>query len=393
MTAQARHGHLPPRGIRCPEGPSGARDRVRRSAGGHGGLLRRRPHLARRGHLLRAVPGLAEGPGAPRHLRRRRLDAGLRRQDLPPPGVQRGAHAVRPARRLQHQRHRGPPARARVGRHPPGAGVPERHARPHGLARQGDPGAAASASTTSTSPSCRSGRTAASTASGWSTGGTARGAAGRSTELKDLGLKTFWLPLKPGRRRGRQADRLQQPRHVPGVGGHRGERPPGGAPHRRGSAGLAVPGQRHPRRHGAQRGAVPRDVRPLRLRRDPRPAPRPHASGWFEGGINWVPAAIQDAEHLYASLQHMADHELEHDVAHYWRPPHVRVVHGRPARARADRPDRRRPGDVVVGLPAQREHLRLLGAVAGQPWSRPSAPRTRSRSSARTSRPSSASTR
>jgi predicted TIM-barrel fold metal-dependent hydrolase len=41
--------------------------------------------------------------------------------------------------------------------------------------------------------------------------------------------------------------------------------------------------------------------------------------GWFEGGINWVPAAIQDAEHLYPSLQHMADHEIEHDVAHYWR--------------------------------------------------------------------------
>ena len=37
--------------------------------------------------------------------------------------------------------------------------------------------------------------------------------------------------------------------------------------------------------------------------------------GWFEGGINWVPAALQDAEHLYASLQHMADHPIEHDVA------------------------------------------------------------------------------
>src|SRR3546814_3212338 len=31
--------------------------------------------------------------------------------------------------------------------------------------------------------------------------------------------------------------------------------------------------------------------------------------GWFEGGINWVPAAIQDAEHMYASLQHMARSE------------------------------------------------------------------------------------
>ena len=40
--------------------------------------------------------------------------------------------------------------------------------------------------------------------------------------------------------------------------------------------------------------------------------------GWFEGGINWVPAAIQDAEHAYASAGHMADHALEHEVAHYW---------------------------------------------------------------------------
>ena len=41
--------------------------------------------------------------------------------------------------------------------------------------------------------------------------------------------------------------------------------------------------------------------------------------GWFEGGINWIPAALQDAEHLYASLQHMADHTIEHDVDWYWR--------------------------------------------------------------------------
>ncbi|MEZ5166809.1 MAG: amidohydrolase family protein [Acidimicrobiales bacterium] len=41
--------------------------------------------------------------------------------------------------------------------------------------------------------------------------------------------------------------------------------------------------------------------------------------GWFEGGINWVPAAVQDATHLYASLQHMADHRIERDVADYWR--------------------------------------------------------------------------
>ena len=32
-----------------------------------------------------------------------------------------------------------------------------------------------------------------------------------------------------------------------------------------------------------------------------------------------IPAALQDAEHLYASLQHMADHPIEHSPEHYWR--------------------------------------------------------------------------
>ncbi|MBH0781761.1 amidohydrolase family protein [Nocardia bovistercoris] len=40
--------------------------------------------------------------------------------------------------------------------------------------------------------------------------------------------------------------------------------------------------------------------------------------GWFEGGINWVPAAIQDAEHLLASFQHMLNRPVEHDVRYYW---------------------------------------------------------------------------
>lgn len=40
--------------------------------------------------------------------------------------------------------------------------------------------------------------------------------------------------------------------------------------------------------------------------------------GWFEGGINWVPSAIQDAEHMHASYQHMLDRPLEHDPRYYW---------------------------------------------------------------------------
>ncbi len=40
--------------------------------------------------------------------------------------------------------------------------------------------------------------------------------------------------------------------------------------------------------------------------------------GWFEGGIAWVPTALQDAEHLYASYKHMCDPLLQHDVRYYW---------------------------------------------------------------------------
>ena len=40
--------------------------------------------------------------------------------------------------------------------------------------------------------------------------------------------------------------------------------------------------------------------------------------GWFEGGIAWVPTALQDAQHLLASYRHMFNHELAHDPRYYW---------------------------------------------------------------------------
>ncbi len=41
--------------------------------------------------------------------------------------------------------------------------------------------------------------------------------------------------------------------------------------------------------------------------------------GWYEGGINWVVSALQDAEHAYASFRTTCNWELEHDVEYYWR--------------------------------------------------------------------------
>ncbi|HYB82421.1 MAG TPA: amidohydrolase family protein, partial [Mycobacterium sp.] len=40
--------------------------------------------------------------------------------------------------------------------------------------------------------------------------------------------------------------------------------------------------------------------------------------GWFEGGIAWVPPALQDAEHVLVSYKHMLKHHPEHEIRHYW---------------------------------------------------------------------------
>jgi predicted TIM-barrel fold metal-dependent hydrolase len=40
--------------------------------------------------------------------------------------------------------------------------------------------------------------------------------------------------------------------------------------------------------------------------------------GWFEGGLNWVPSALQDAEHIRASYQHMLERPIDRAVRDYW---------------------------------------------------------------------------
>jgi predicted TIM-barrel fold metal-dependent hydrolase len=40
--------------------------------------------------------------------------------------------------------------------------------------------------------------------------------------------------------------------------------------------------------------------------------------GWFEGGASWVASVLQDAEHILASYRHMLNRPVEHDVRHYW---------------------------------------------------------------------------
>ena len=70
--------------------------------------------------------------------------------------------------------------------------------------------------------------------------------------------------------------------------------------------------------------------------------------GWFEGGITWVPWALQDAEHLLASYQHMFNQAARSTTSRYYWDNHMSASFMvDPLGLRADRPDRRRQGDVV----------------------------------------------
>ena len=137
-------------------------------------------------------------------------------------------------------------------------------------------------------------------------------------ELVALGVKTFWLPLKPGAGDDGKPIDYNSPAMYPVWEAIEESGLP--VAHHIGEAPLASPC----RDNGLIVGMM-HNVAPFRemfgryvfggiLDRHPG-----LQVGWFEGGINWIPAALQDAEHLYASLQHMADHTIEHDVDWYWR--------------------------------------------------------------------------
>lgn len=138
------------------------------------------------------------------------------------------------------------------------------------------------------------------------------------TEMKDLGLTTFLLPLKPGKAPDGTVIDYNAPAMYPvwdaieevglPVSHHIGESPLGSPC----VDNSVITGMLH-------------NVAPFREMfgryifggiLDRNPGLR---VGWFEGGINWVPAALQDAEHLYASLQHMADHPMGKTPEQYWR--------------------------------------------------------------------------
>ena len=136
-------------------------------------------------------------------------------------------------------------------------------------------------------------------------------------ELKDLGLKTFLMPLKPGK--GDDGKHIDY--NSPVLDEVWGAIEDSGIPvsHHIGESPLSSPCGNNQvlislvHNVASFREMFGRYIFGGILDRHPG-----IQVGWFEGGINWIPAAMQDAEHLYASLQHMADRSIDHEVSHYW---------------------------------------------------------------------------
>jgi predicted TIM-barrel fold metal-dependent hydrolase len=136
-------------------------------------------------------------------------------------------------------------------------------------------------------------------------------------ELKALGLKTFLLPIQPGKDTNKipldyasiAMDGVWQAiedAQLP-VSHHIGESPPA-TPNEFNAVGIGM----------LQNVAPFRDMFGKYIFGgilDRHPGLR---VGWFEGGINWVPSAIQDAEHIAASFRHLSNLEPHHDPKHYW---------------------------------------------------------------------------
>ena len=136
-------------------------------------------------------------------------------------------------------------------------------------------------------------------------------------ELKSLGLKTFLLPLNPGKDDdgniydygARSMDAVWDEIEEAGipVSHHIGETPPKTpCEHNSVVVGMMV-------NVDSFREQFAKYVFSGILDRHPK-----LRIGWFEGGIAWVPTALQDAEHMLASYRHMFNHQLSHDVRHYW---------------------------------------------------------------------------
>jgi predicted TIM-barrel fold metal-dependent hydrolase len=136
-------------------------------------------------------------------------------------------------------------------------------------------------------------------------------------EMKSLDLKAFWMPLKPGLDLdGKEIDYTSEAM-IPFWEAIEESGLP--VAHHIGETGLSSPCSSNTFAVGMLHNVLP--FREMFGRYIFGGILDRHTSlrvGWFEGGINWVLPALQDAEHLYASLQHLLDREIDHEVRYYW---------------------------------------------------------------------------
>jgi predicted TIM-barrel fold metal-dependent hydrolase len=144
-----------------------------------------------------------------------------------------------------------------------------------------------------------------------------RGARRTLSELKSLGLKTFLMPLNPGNDdNGRVIDYSStamsavwdeiEDAGLP-VTHHIGESQPK-CPSEVNSVAVAMMVNIDSFREMFSKyifGGILDQHPRLRI-------------GWFEGGIAWVPTALQDGEHVLASYRHMLKNHPQRDVRYYW---------------------------------------------------------------------------
>ena len=137
-------------------------------------------------------------------------------------------------------------------------------------------------------------------------------------ELKGFGVRTFWLPLKPGSGSDGKPIDYNGPDMIAVWEAIEDSGIP--VSHHIGEAPLSAPCASNNFAVSMVHNAAP--FREMFARYvcggllDRHPGLR---VGWFEGGINWVVSAIQDAQHMAVSFRHMLDTEIEHDAGYYWR--------------------------------------------------------------------------
>jgi predicted TIM-barrel fold metal-dependent hydrolase len=143
-----------------------------------------------------------------------------------------------------------------------------------------------------------------------------QGARETLAQLKALNVRTFLMPLKPGNFEDGEPIDYAGTRMIPvweeidaagiPVSHHIGEGGGGGSEFNALSSGFIVGCAPFREMFGKYTMAGILDRHPaLRI-------------GWFEGGINWVPSAIQDADHCMVSFRHMNNLEIQHTAGWYW---------------------------------------------------------------------------